>query len=46
MRNKSYAYLLYFEPSNFLFLNFCKTEFDDITIKSNDQSGRPLEKED
>ena len=46
MPNKSYGYLLYFEPRNFLFLNFYKTKFDDITITSNDQNGRPLETED
>ena len=44
--NKSYAYLLNAEPSNFVFLKTYNTEFDEIIIKFMDQIGRPLEKED
>ena len=44
--NKSYAYLLNVEPSNFVFLKTYNTEFDEIIITFMDQIGRPLEKED
>ena len=45
-RNKSYAYLLNFEPSNLVFLRTCNIESDEIIIKFTDQNGRQLEKED
>ena len=44
--NKSYAYLLNDEPSNFVFLKTYNTEFDEIIITFTDQNGRPLEIED
>ena len=46
MLNKSYAYLLKVEPSNFgVFGNlFENTEFDKIIITFTDQNDRPLEK--
>ena len=44
--NKSYAYLLNFEPSNLVFLKTYNTEFDDIIIIFTDQNVRPLEIED
>ena len=44
--NKSYAYLLNVEPSNFLFLKTYNTEFDEIIIKFTDKNGRPSEIED
>ena len=44
--NKSYAYLLNIEPSNFVFLKTYNTELDKIIITFTDQNGRPLEMED
>ena len=44
--NKSYAYLLYVEPSNLVFSKTYNTEFDEIIITFTDQNGRPLEIED
>ena len=44
--NKSYAYLLNFEPSNLELLKTYNTEFDEILIAFTDQNGRPLEIED
>ena len=41
--NKSYAYLLNVEPSNFLFLKTYNAEFDEIIKTITDQNGRPLE---
>ena len=41
--NKSYAYLLNVEPSNFLFLKTYNAEFDEIIKTTTDQNGRPLE---
>ena len=43
MPNKSYAYLLNVEPSNFVFMKTCNTECDEIIITFTDQNGRPLE---
>ena len=44
--NKSYAYLLYVEPSNLVLLKTYDTEFDEIVIIFTDQNGRPLKIED
>ena len=44
--NKSYIYLLNFEPSNLAFLKAYNTEFDEIIINIMDQNGRQLEIED
>ena len=44
--NKSYAYLLNFEPSNLVFLKTYNTEIDEIIITFSDQNGRVLEIED
>ena len=44
--NKSYAYLLYVEPSNLVFLKTYNTKFDEIINTFTDQYGRPLELED
>ena len=44
--NKSYAYLLNFEPNNLVFLKAYNTEFDEIRITFTDQNSRPLEIED
>ena len=44
--NKSYAYLLYVEPSNLVLLKTYNTEFDEIVIIFTDQNGRPLKIED
>ena len=44
--NKSYAYLLNVEPSNFVFLKTYNTEFDESIIICTDQNCRPLEIED
>ena len=44
--NKSYAYLLNFEPSNLVFLKTYNTEIDEIIITFSDQNGRLLEIED
>ena len=44
--NKSYIYLLNFEPSNLAFLKAYNTEFDEIIIDIMDQNGRQLEIED
>ena len=44
--NKSCAYLLNVEPSNFVFLKSYNTEFQEIIITFADQNGRPLEIED
>ena len=44
--NKSYAYLLYVEPSNLVLLKTYNTEFDEIVIIFMDQNGRPLKIED
>ena len=41
--NKSYAYLLYVEPSYLVFLKTYSTEFDKTIITFTDQNGRPLE---
>ena len=40
--NKSYAYLLNFEPSNLVFLKTYNNENDEIIITFIDQNGRPL----
>ena len=44
--NKSYVYLLNFEPSNLVFLKTYNTEIDEIIITFSDQNGRLLEIED
>ena len=44
--NKSYAYLLNNERSNFVFLKIYNTEFDEIIITFTDQNGGTLEIED
>ena len=44
--NKSYAYLLNFEPSNLVFLETYIIQFDEIIITITDQNGIPLEIED
>ena len=44
--NKSYAYLLNVEPSNFVLLKTDNTEFDEIIITFTDQNGRLLGIED
>ena len=44
--NKSYIYLLNFEPSNLVFLKAYNTESDEIIINIMDQNGRQLEIED
>ena len=44
--NKSYAYLLNVEPSNFVFLKTYNTEFDETIITFTNQNCRPLEIED
>ena len=44
--NKSYAYLLNNERSNFVFLKIYNTEFDEIIITFTDQNGGALEIED
>ena len=44
--NKSYAYLLNVEPSNFVFLETYNTKFDEIIITISDQNSKPLEIED
>ena len=44
--NKSYAYFLNVELSNFAFLKTYNTEFDEIIITFSDQNGRPSEKKD
>ena len=41
--NKSYAYLLSFEPSNLVFLKTYNKEFDEVIITFTDQNGKPLE---
>ena len=46
LHNKSYAYLLNFEPSNLVFLKTYNTEIDEIIITFLDQNGRLLEIED
>ena len=43
MSNKSYTYLLNVEPSNYVLLKTCNTEFDEIIIILTDQDSRPLE---
>ena len=45
MPNKSYAYLVNFEPSNSLFLK-TSTEFDQFIITFADENRRPLETKD
>ena len=40
--NKSYAYLLDVESSNFVFLKTYNTDFNKIIITFSDQNGRPL----
>ena len=44
--NKFYSYLLNVEPSNLVFLETYKTEFDEIIKTFTDKNGRPLEIED
>ena len=44
--SKSYAYLLYVEPTHLVFLKTNITEFDKIIITFTNQNGRPLEIED
>ena len=44
--NKSYTYLLNFEPSNLVFLETYIIQFDEIIITITDQNGIPLEIED
>ena len=44
--NKSYVYLLNFEPSNLVFLKTYNIEFDEIIITFTNENGRPLEIED
>ena len=44
--NESYAYLLNFETSSFVFLKNYNIEFDEIIATFTDQNGRPLEIED
>ena len=44
--NKSYAYLLNIEPSNFVFLETYNTKFDEIIITIRNQNSKPLEIED
>ena len=46
MSNKSYTCLLNVEPSNFVFLKTCNTDYDEIIIAFTDQNGRLLEIED
>ena len=41
--NKSYSYLLNFEPSNLVFLKTYNTEFDEIIKTFTDENRRPLE---
>ena len=41
--NKSYAYLLYVQPSNLVFLKTYNTEFDEIIIKFTGRNGISLE---
>ena len=46
MPNKSHAYLLNVEPSNFVFLKTNNTEFNETIIIFTDQNCGPLEIED
>ena len=46
MSNKSYTCLLNVEPSNFVFLKTCNTDYNEIIIAFTDQNGRLLEIED
>ena len=46
MPNESWAYLLYAEPSNLVFLKTYNIDFHEIIITFTDQNGRPLKKED
>ena len=41
--NKSHGNLLNVEPNNLVFLKTYNTDFHDITIRTTEQNGRPLE---